>query len=139
MIPGLFGKWSIISVNLLQHDGCLNPDDKPHGKYNFARNFTGPLLNWFTCNNGYHTVHHLNPGLHWSRLPAAHEKRVKPHMHPNLDEDSIVWYTFKSYVIPRQFGGGRRWYDGRPYDPPPAEADEAWYDGTNETYSDKSF
>jgi len=141
MIPGLFGKWSIISVNLLQHDGCLNPDEKPHGKYNFARNFTGPLLNWFTCNNGYHTIHHLNPGLHWSRLPAAHEKKVKPHMHPNLDEDSIIWYTFKAYVVPRWLGGGRRWYDGRPYDPPPAEPDEAWYSpgGTNETYSDLSF
>ena len=34
-IPGLVGKWSIITVNLLQHDGCLEPDE-PNGKYNFA-------------------------------------------------------------------------------------------------------
>jgi fatty acid desaturase len=94
-IPGIFGKWGIISVNLLQHDGeccrflyrsvhscmpylaaccvvlvgCLEPDE-PAGKFNFARNFTGRTLNYFTCNNGYHTIHHRNPGMHWTKMPV---------------------------------------------------------------------
>jgi len=24
-------------------------------------------MNWFLFNNGLHTVHHDNPGLHWSK------------------------------------------------------------------------
>ena len=45
-------------------------------------------------------------------------------------------YAFWTYLMPRSLGGGRRWYDGRPYDLPPPVADEPWYTGTAETYSD---
>jgi len=45
LLPQLFAKISIISINLPQHDGCPTPETD---KYNFARNFTGPILNFFT-------------------------------------------------------------------------------------------
>lgn len=32
---------------------------------------TGPVLQWFTGNIGYHHVHHLNPGIPFYRLPEA--------------------------------------------------------------------
>ena len=146
LAPQMLGKWGIITINLLQHDGCIEPDDDEvlpdgtHlvGKYNFARNFTSPLLNYLTCNNGYHTIHHLNPGWHWTKLPAGHMRIVKPHIHPNLDQTSMASYAFWTYLVPRSLGGGRRWYDGRPYDLPPPIEDEQWYNpgGTSETFSD---
>lgn len=74
--------------------------DEPNGKYNMARNFTGKWLNFWAMNNGYHTVHHLWPGLHWSKLPEAHEQKVKPHIHPNLDQESIIEYMWKAFINP---------------------------------------
>jgi len=146
LIPQLLAKWGLITMNLLQHDGCIEQGDQDGeyvGTYNFARNFTDPVLNWFVCNNGYHTVHHLYPGWHWTRLPAAHHKLVIPHIHPNLDQPSMFGYTFRAFVLPAWVGPtcGRRWYDGRIYDlhTVPEVPDEPWYTGTSETYSDEKL
>ena len=59
-----FGGWGIVSVNYLQHDGA-----DPDSRFNHSRNFTGRALNWVMLNNGYHGMHHMQPGLHWSLLP----------------------------------------------------------------------
>ena len=37
-------------------------------------NIIDPTYNWFTCNLGYHTAHHLQCGKHWAELPALHEQ-----------------------------------------------------------------
>lgn len=37
----------IVTLNLLQHDGC-----DPQHRVNHSRNFTGPILNYFCFNNG---------------------------------------------------------------------------------------
>ena len=37
-------------------------------------NITDPTYNWFTCNLGYHTAHHLQCGKHWAELPQLHEQ-----------------------------------------------------------------
>jgi len=108
----------ITFINYCQHDGC---DVDPHQEgVNFARNFTGFWFNFFTMNNGYHAAHHLKPGLHWAALKAEHEKRVKPHMHPALDEPDFVRYLWRAMWT-------RDDYLGRPVQLPPAEddADEA--------------
>lgn len=39
--------------------------------WNGARNFVGPVINYLTFNNGYHTIHHMYPTMHWSRLPGT--------------------------------------------------------------------
>ena len=95
-IPYLFGQWSIIAFNLIQHDGC-----DPDSEFDHSRNFTVKFLNWCLLNNGYHTVHHLRPGLHWSRLPAEH-RRIASAIDPCLDQPSLLSALFRFYVWPAQ-------------------------------------
>jgi fatty acid desaturase len=42
--------------------------------YAASRNIVDPIFNLFTGNLGFHTAHHLKPGVHWSRLPALHRE-----------------------------------------------------------------
>ena len=112
---------------MLQHDGC--DETSP---YNHSRNFTGKLVNFFTYNNGYHGIHHLQPGLHWSLAPKAHDELLKPFQDPRLDEPSLLAYLFRTFVWP----GKRLRFDGTPVVLPPLEADEGWVPAPNETPDD---
>ena len=125
-LPHLYAKFCIISLNMLQHDGC-----DPDSKYNFARNFTGKWLNFFCYNNGYHTIHHLHPGLHWSVLPERHEKELLPYIAPSLDQPYVLTYIWRTFINP----GIRIDWEGKPWQPPPLEPDEPWFMDTSETYS----
>jgi fatty acid desaturase len=120
-LPHLWAVCGITVTNLLQHDGT----DADH-PYNHSRNFVGKVFNWFTFNNGFHGMHHMEPGLHWSLLPKAHEERLKPHMDPRLDEPSLAAYLFRTYVWP----GKRLRFDGAPVVLPEEGPDMDWIEGT---------
>lgn len=94
VLPQLYGARCILRINLIQHDRCDTSSE-----WNHSRNFVGRAFNWIMCNNGYHTIHHNKAGLHWSELAAAHERDVKPRIHPSLDERSMVWYLLRTYFL----------------------------------------
>ena len=105
VIPHLYAGWGIVSTNYWQHDGC-----DENTKYNHSRNFTGKFLNFIAFNNGYHTIHHEKPHLHWSLLPEAHEKEIAPHIHPNLNTKHLFPFLWKTHIWP----GKRLDYLGNP-------------------------
>ncbi len=92
-IPQQVSLFSILVFNYLQHVHADEESDVNH-----SRNIVGPALNWFLFNNGYHTVHHDKPGLHWSRTPAAHAE-ISAKIDPRLNEPSIFWLLFRVYVV----------------------------------------
>lgn len=119
-VPSLYAVWGITTVNYLQHDGC----DEGH-PYNHSRNFVGRAFNWLTFNNGFHGIHHQQPGLHWSLLPAAHAAKLAPFIDPRLEQPSLVLYLLRTFA----FTSERRRYDGAPVvlGPEDASTDESWF------------
>lgn len=121
LLPHLFGQFAIKAVNFVQHDGC----DYDPGGYNHSRNFVGSWLNWWFMNNGYHTIHHMRPGAHWSGLPELHAKLVAPEIHPALEVEDALVYLWRTFVWP----GERLMYDGRPFEFPADEGEDLpWYE-----------
>lgn len=127
-LPCLVGKYMIISLNMLQHDGCDS-----ESKYNHSRNFTDPLLNYLCFNNGYHGIHHMYPGRHWSLLATDHAIRVEPFVHPNLNQKSIWGYIFRQFVYP----GLRLDFKGKEIEAIDDGPDQPWFYATTESYSDR--
>jgi fatty acid desaturase len=117
VLPHQYAAWGVMAMNLVQHDGC-----DPASTWNHSRNFVGRSVNWWTFNNGYHAIHHLHPGLHWSLLPEAHRREVSPNVHPGLEQADYPAWLVRTFLLP----GGRRRYDGTPLRLPPSEPDADW-------------
>jgi fatty acid desaturase len=116
-VPATFALWSMMFINYIQHVDC-----DPWSKHNHSRNFVGKLGNWLVFNNGLHTVHHENAGMHWSLARAAHEK-IEDLIDPELRQTSIIWFSIKSYLLGILLPRFRTKQVGRAaYDPPSGAA-----------------
>jgi fatty acid desaturase len=95
----ILGAALFLAVNFLQHDACDPQSDTAH-----SRDFTSRLTNLLFFNAGYHTVHHLEPGLHWSQLPAQHRRCLpgRAAARPDLETPSILGHVARAYVLPRR-------------------------------------
>lgn len=91
LIPQQFALFMIQVFNYVQH-----VETATGSKWNHSRNFVSPLLNALLFNNGYHTVHHEKPGVHWSLTPALHAETA-PHIHPSLLVKS--WWGFMTWMF----------------------------------------
>jgi fatty acid desaturase len=89
VLPWGMGLALLVGVNLLQHDRC-----DPNRAYGESRNFTGAFGNWLFFNNGFHTVHHLDPGAHWSRLPRMHAALRDRLPDAELEQRSVLRYLW---------------------------------------------
>jgi beta-carotene hydroxylase len=92
IIPDQVSLFSVLIFNYVQH---VHADEE--SRYNHSRNFVG-LLNTMLFNNGYHTIHHEHPGIHWSETPAK-QKEIEREIDPALVEKSFWWYLIRVYVI----------------------------------------
>jgi len=130
-LPHQAGQFGIKAINFMQHDGCEYDNDG----FNHSRNFVGPIFNFLFLNNGFHTIHHRSPALHWSVLPEAHAATVKPFMDERLDVANAFPYMFENFVYPAE----RKRFDGSDYafPPWPEGPDEPWFFATEEMHNDE--
>ena len=93
IIPQQFALFSILCINYIQH---VHADEQ--SEYDHSRNFVGPVLNWYLLNNGYHTVHHESPGIHWSNLPEAHAE-IADEIHDDLNVENFATWFADAYLL----------------------------------------
>ena len=92
VIPHQVSLFSVLIFNYVQH---VHTDEE--SAYNHARNFVG-LINLTLFNNGYHTIHHQAPGIHWSETPVA-QREIENLIDPSLNERSFWWYILRVYLL----------------------------------------
>lgn len=93
IIPQQFSLFCILCINYQQH---IHADEE--SEWNHSRNFVGPMLNFYLLNNGYHTIHHDKPGIHWSELPEAHAE-IADKIDDRLCVESWPKWFFGNYVL----------------------------------------
>jgi fatty acid desaturase len=59
----------LVDTTYHHHAGLVTED-----AYAATFNILSPAYNVCAWNLGYHTAHHLRPGLHWTNLPEFHER-----------------------------------------------------------------
>lgn len=55
-----------------------------------SRNNLNKTMNFITLNLGYHAAHHINPSLHWSKLPELHDS-IKDQIPDDLISHTFHW------------------------------------------------
>jgi len=93
LVPQQVSLYVVLIFNYVQH---VHADEE--SPVNHSRNIVGPLMNLLLFNNGLHTVHHDNPGMHWSDAPAAHAK-IADKLDPRLNEQSFWWFLIRVYML----------------------------------------
>ncbi|MGC4091823.1 MAG: fatty acid desaturase [Polyangiaceae bacterium] len=115
-LPSFYALWTIMLFNYIQH---VHTD--PWSKHDHSRNFTGKFMNFFLFNNGFHGVHHENPGAHWSTLPGYFAK-VEAQISPELKQSNVLLYFIKTYFLALFMPRFESKQLGRaPFDPPTGE------------------
>lgn len=108
-VPHFFAQYAIVTLSLLQHDGCeLFDRNATSINWNTSRNFTDNVLNFFCLNNGYHTVHHLVPTTHWSLCKVIHERLVA-----GRTDERLVWPSMAGFVLHQYFYNGNPWNENK--------------------------
>jgi len=93
ILPAICSSTTIMFFNFVQHVHTDAWSERDH-----SRNFTGKWFNFLFFNNGYHTVHHDNPAMHWSELPQAHAK-IADTIDPRLNEPNLLWFLIRQYLL----------------------------------------
>jgi fatty acid desaturase len=93
VIPQQFALFTIQCINYIQH---IETD--AYSEWNHSRNFVSPILNALLFNNGYHTVHHMTPGAHWTKTPALHAE-IADKVDSQLHVPSVWAYLGWTFIV----------------------------------------
>ena len=113
ILPAIASSVTIMFFNFIQH---VHTD--AWSEHDHSRNFTGGIFNFLFFNNGYHTAHHNEPALHWSKLPALHAD-IADTIDRRLNEPNLLWFMVRQYILATLFPNlGTQQLGGLPSDSP---------------------
>jgi beta-carotene hydroxylase len=69
VLPMIIMLVALLDNTFQQHSGLAT-----HDHHLASRNVEHPFYNLTSWNLGYHTAHHICPGIHWTQLPELHHK-----------------------------------------------------------------
>jgi len=85
LIPMALMRWFMMAGNFAQHAFVdLEDADNPFRNSNCI---TNSVYNHRAYNDGYHVVHHISAGMHWSEMPGYYLE----HMDEFMAQDAIVF------------------------------------------------
>ncbi|MFZ5757300.1 MAG: fatty acid desaturase family protein [Pseudomonadota bacterium] len=83
IVPMLILLVLLLDNTFLQHSGLALDDHLVA-----SRSVENRLYNLTSWNLGYHVAHHMQPGIHWTELPALHA-RIRAQIPPHLITTSL--------------------------------------------------
>ena len=94
VLPMVFMLVVLLDNTYQQHSGLST-----ESHYLASRNVEHRLYNLTSWNLGYHTAHHMYPGIHWTKLPELHA-RIRRHIPDVLISQKLL--PDLDHEIPRQ-------------------------------------
>ena len=85
VVPFLMMRWLLMAGNFAQH-AFVDVDD-PDNPYKNSNCLINTNYNHKAYNDGYHIVHHIRAGMHWSEMPQW----FKDHYDTFVQNDAIVF------------------------------------------------
>jgi beta-carotene hydroxylase len=92
-LPAFAALWTIMLFNYCQH---VHTD--PWSLHDHSRNFESKVLNFLLFGNGYHTVHHEQPSLHWADAAREHAK-LRSQIDARLRHRSMWLFFLRQYLL----------------------------------------
>ena len=83
--PFLLMRWLLMAGNFAQH-AFVDVDD-PDNPYRNSNCLINARYNHKAYNDGYHIVHHIRPGMHWSEMPQW----FLDHYDRFVEQDAVVF------------------------------------------------
>lgn len=93
IIPLLIMRVMLMAGNFAQH-AFVDIDDPDNG-YKNSNNLVNADYNHIAYNDGYHIVHHIYPGMHWSEMPL----HFTEHLQEYIDADAVVFDGIADNIV----------------------------------------
>ena len=102
IVPVIYARFIMMMGNWTQHS-FINRED-PDCHFSSVFNCINNVYNQNCWNDGYHSIHHLNPGLHYTEIPSVFMKNKENFVkHKTFIFDGIHYLHIFYWLMTKQY------------------------------------